>query len=1033
MAATGSSSSSMKLIRPRSFLVLLSALSLFAGGSFAQTVFHPVPTRILGQNSAQITSYNPNLVEGREFDFPDGIAIDTSTSPPALYVADYLNNRVLGFRSATSFANGQHADIVIGQTDFVSTLQQGPGHTNNTGLYAPTGLAVDASGNLYVADCGNNRILRFPKPFAQTGNPAPDMVIGQADFTTNKVNSGGISASSLAFVGTNTSGNSVVLQAFITFDPAGNLWVSDAANNRVLRFNAKSLGADAASNPLADIVIGQADFATATYTAGTSPALSLTSFATPSGIAFDSAGRLFVAESVANQRGRILMWTPPFSSGQPASRLLGVDTSTPPPANISDSQFAISPGGLFPIGDSIAAVDTYNSRILVFAPVEKWLFNTTWQSATTVIGQADFASGSRNRGQSPAADRLAFPTAAVLYNSELYVADTFNNRVIVMPQSSGLFGPATRVLGQDQMNQNAPNLVEGREFNFGSSSFDGGLAVDGSTDTPHLYVADTYNNRILGFKDLRNLVTGGKADIVIGQPDFQQTVVNYPQNNATQTNASGLSAPTGLAVDYQGNLFVADTGNGRVLRFPRPFENYVPGTAEQADLVLGQSAFSATRISDATSRTMAAPYGLAYTSEGDLLVSDVALNRVLFFQGPSANFQSGMAASIVFGQPDFNSSAPGSGNAQMQAPHHIATDLHDRLYVADTGNSRVEIFANATSSASGPAFAQVLTRGLHTPLAVYVSPVYDDIWVADGAVGAIHYPQFDQLVVGQTADGGLIDANLPFALVEDSWGNMFLADAGQRVGIYYPELAPINAANFLNPSVLAPGMIAALYSLGGFNQFGGAAQNATALPLPTQMNGFQVLFNGSAVPLFYADSNQVNFQVPNSAPQSGLASLIVKEIDTGRIIGDTTVVMTPSLPGIFTQAGNGSGAAAAINQDGTINSQTSPAVQGSIITLFGTGQGFLPTAPADGSVANAQVLTPSTPILIMGTAPVPPANIKYSGLAPTLVGVWQINVQIPDTVITLPNNPTQVVLIQNNVASGGGGLGRTVGIYVKQR
>jgi uncharacterized protein (TIGR03437 family) len=69
----------------------------------------------------------------------------------------------------------------------------------------------------------------------------------------------------------------------------------------------------------------------------------------------------------------------------------------------------------------------------------------------------------------------------------------------------------------------------------------------------------------------------------------------------------------------------------------------------------------------------------------------------------------------------------------------------------------------------------------------------------------------------------------------------------------------------------------------------------------------------------------------------------------------------------------------------------------------------------------------------MGTAPVPPENIKYSGLAPTLVGVWQINVEIPKTVITLPDNPTQVVIIFNNVPSGGGGLGRTVGIYVKQR
>ena len=69
----------------------------------------------------------------------------------------------------------------------------------------------------------------------------------------------------------------------------------------------------------------------------------------------------------------------------------------------------------------------------------------------------------------------------------------------------------------------------------------------------------------------------------------------------------------------------------------------------------------------------------------------------------------------------------------------------------------------------------------------------------------------------------------------------------------------------------------------------------------------------------------------------------------------------------------------------------------------------------------------------MGTGPVPSTNVKYAGLAPTLVGVWQVNVLIPDTVVTLPTNPTQVVLIQNSVASGGGGVGRSVIIYVKQR
>ena len=83
--------------------------------SIAQITLNPVPTRALGQDSAQITNLNPNLVEGREFDLPEGIALDTSTSatsngPPALYVSDTANNRVLGFRNASSFANGRPAN-----------------------------------------------------------------------------------------------------------------------------------------------------------------------------------------------------------------------------------------------------------------------------------------------------------------------------------------------------------------------------------------------------------------------------------------------------------------------------------------------------------------------------------------------------------------------------------------------------------------------------------------------------------------------------------------------------------------------------------------------------------------------------------------------------------------------------------------------------------------------------------------------------------------------------------------------------------
>jgi uncharacterized protein (TIGR03437 family) len=87
--------------------------------------------------------------------------------------------------------------------------------------------------------------------------------------------------------------------------------------------------------------------------------------------------------------------------------------------------------------------------------------------------------------------------------------------------------------------------------------------------------------------------------------------------------------------------------------------------------------------------------------------------------------------------------------------------------------------------------------------------------------------------------------------------------------------------------------------------------------------------------------------------------------------------------------------------------------------------------PPDGNISNAALSTPYIPLVYVGgTNFVPNSSILYSGLAPTLVGVWQINVQLPPDVISLPTNPVQVVVQADSLASGGGGLGRPVYIYV---
>ncbi len=165
------------------------------------------------------------------------------------------------------------------------------------------------------------------------------------------------------------------------------------------------------------------------------------------------------------------MWTPPFYIGQPASRLLGVDTNDPPPPTTSEFELNVSPGGLFAIGNAIGAVDTFNSRVLIFPPVEQWTPNTTYQAAVEVAGQPDFSSNSSNLGNPTAGPNgFSFPGAAAFFGSTLYVADSANNRVLVVPQNGATFGPATMVLGQDAMTLNAPNLVEGREFDFGGGN-----------------------------------------------------------------------------------------------------------------------------------------------------------------------------------------------------------------------------------------------------------------------------------------------------------------------------------------------------------------------------------------------------------------------------------------------------------------------------------------------------------------------------------------------------------------------------------
>jgi sugar lactone lactonase YvrE len=228
---------------------------------------------VIGQADFTHGDVNSGGLSASSLIVPLGVAVDAHGN---LYVADYGNRRVLEYDAPLS--THASATRVIGQPDFTHN------DFNNGGLSArslkgPYGVALDAHGNLYVADGLNNRVLEYDAPLSTYAAAA--RVLGQPDFTHGDTNSGGLSASSLS------APYSAELDGF------GNLYVADGLNNRVLEYDAPLSTHAAAAR-----VFGQPDFSHGDLNNG---GLSASSLNEPYGVAVDAYGNLYVAD-VGNSR-----------------------------------------------------------------------------------------------------------------------------------------------------------------------------------------------------------------------------------------------------------------------------------------------------------------------------------------------------------------------------------------------------------------------------------------------------------------------------------------------------------------------------------------------------------------------------------------------------------------------------------------------------------------------------------------------------------------------------------------------------------
>ena len=335
-------------------------------------------------------------------DGPGGIAWDTRATPYKVYVADTQNHRVLLWLNAAAMAQGQPADGVVGQADFGGAQANRGGAVAADTLNGPRGLAVDPSGNLWVADSGNHRVLEFSYPLPLSG-AAASAVLGQGGgFGSATPRLGGVSAQSLDD------------PTALSFDPFGDLAVADSGDNRVLRFAQPVL-----TNASADAVWGQTGFSgAATDHGGTVDAAALTA---PQGVLLGSP-ELWVADSGNH---RVLRFPNYPSVTGSADVVLGqgdfVSNQPNQGYGLTNETRLNAPQGLaMDVAGRVLVADTGNNRILAFEPPYA-------NAAALVYGQAGNLG---TKGALCNSDGMHAPQALAAAGGSMVAADSGNQRVL---------------------------------------------------------------------------------------------------------------------------------------------------------------------------------------------------------------------------------------------------------------------------------------------------------------------------------------------------------------------------------------------------------------------------------------------------------------------------------------------------------------------------------------------------------------------------------------------------------------------------
>ena len=542
---------------------------------------------------------------------PSGITVDSSGN---LYIADTDNYRI---RMVT--ANGIISTLAGNGT---SAYSGDGGPAVQAALHQPTGVALDAAGNVYVADLNNCVIRKI----------APSGIITTVAGTGVRGFSGDGGPATKAMLST---------VADVKLDSAGNLYISDYNNQRIRRVDTGGIITTIAGT-------GQTGFF------GDGGPATAAQFNGLSELAIDSTGAILVADTDNNRIRRIV---PGGAIGTIAGQTLSIGDGGP-----STLARLTAPGNTaIDAAGNLYIADTGENRIRMVTPAG---------TITTAAGTGAAVAESGDGGPAIAAQLRAPYGVAVDAAGNLYIADAGNNRVRKVNAATGIITVLAGNGGGVGIGDGGPALAA-------TLAFPKAVGVDGSANV-YITVGVAGPNGTGVGESVRRITTDGKINTYAGGG-----AAGFGGDGGLASQAA-LGITLDIAVASDGTLYIADSANSRVRR--------VDPTTQIITTVAGNGKATASgNGGPATAAGLPGPASVAVDRAGNLYVGGNGYVRRVDTSGI-------ISAYAGNGQYSFSGDNGPTTSASMTYVAGLSVDSSGNLYITDEYNNRIRIVQPATDT-----------------------------------------------------------------------------------------------------------------------------------------------------------------------------------------------------------------------------------------------------------------------------------------------------------------------------------------------